>query len=159
MGLISIDDACEKYGMNKKTIQSRKTAYFNAIGNNPEWYHVHNRRAYIDTNLFESMGKLERKVWLYATDKLWFIFDDLGFNSERLSEIMSEHFGEPIHTWKGFFYKYLFMIPPDIMNGLEKSMTIKFVQYGTRYIYDMIKSGELDELQFLHDRKITKIQY
>ncbi len=144
MGLIAIDDACEKYDMNKKTIQSRRNAYFNVNGINPSWYYVYNKRAYIDTDSFEYIGKLERKVWIYATEKLWFIFEDLGIGTNELSQLMSLHYGEPVNTWKQFFYKYLFVIPHDIINGVEKSMTAKFVQHGTWIIYNMIKKGDIN---------------
>jgi len=144
MGLILIDDACERYNMNRKTIQSRRTAYFLANGIPPEWYHVYNRRIYIDTDKFEYKGQLERKTWLYATDKLYFIFDDLGVGVRDLAQWMADYYKEPFNTWLQFFYKYLFLIPNDIINGLDKSMTVKFVQRGTRIIYEMIKKGEIN---------------
>lgn len=140
---ITIDDACEKYETNRNTILSRKLAIQSAKGIAPDWYKVHNKRAYIHTNGYERMGVLERKAWLYATEKLWFIFEDLGININELSILMSNKSDKCYTTWKGFFYNKLFLIPPEIVSGIEKSMRVEFVQHGTRIIYDMIKEGKI----------------
>jgi hypothetical protein len=46
-------------------------------------------------------------------------------------------------SWNSFLSNSLFMIPPEIIAGDEKSMRLEFVQNGTRIIYEMIKKGEL----------------
>lgn len=147
MSLITIKQAEERYGKYKGSLSVTASQYRKQFGKSPKWYVGTARKALIDTDEYERLGKLERKAWVYATDSLYWVLIDSGATQWEISNMLADksHRFNVAQSWNTFMSNNLFSIPPDIISGNEKSMRIEFVQIGTMIVYEMIKKGYYDE--------------
>ena len=148
--LITLDQASIRYGKNRDSFSVIASQYKKENGHHPKWYIFINKTVHIDVDEYEKLGDIERRVWNYATDNLYWIFHDIGISNWELSKMLakkSKRFAQ--HTsWNTFLANNLFMPPPEIITVPKKSMRIEFVEHGTKIVYDMIKSGKLDEFRY-----------
>jgi hypothetical protein len=144
--MITLESAVDRYGKTINTFTSGACIYRKTYGKHPKWYINKGSRIYVDVDEYERLGLLERRAWMYATDKLYWIFEEIGLSMTDVSKLLSEKskIYKSHKSWNSFLSNNLFMIPPDIISGDEKSMRLEFVQNGTRIIYEMIKKGELN---------------
>ena len=145
MNLITLESAVERYGKSINTFTSGACIYRKLHGSHPKWYVVKSNRVYMDVDEYERLGYLERRAWLYATDKLYWIFEEIGMTLNEVSKMLADRSNvyKSAGSWNSFLSNTLFMIPPEIIAGDEKSMRLEFVQNGTRILYDKIKKGEI----------------
>ena len=145
--LITLNEACIRFNKTQNSLTSTVYAHKKKHGNYPKWYIHKPDRVYIDVDEHERLGTLERKAWIYATDKLFWIFADIGMSQLDLSMMMSKRSKafKTHQSWNTFLSKALFNVPPEITSGNEKSMRIEFVKYGTKIVRILIKNGYLIE--------------
>lgn len=146
---ITIYEASEKYERTEDNFRSQALKYKSKHGSYPKWYTKHKGKYMIDTYEYEYKTNLERIAWIYATDKLyWILSDTIGKSNLELSRVLSSMGKRSVDVWQVFLNNSLFNVPPEFVGDKKKSMRLEFVQLGTRLIYNLIKSGDLDHIRY-----------
>lgn len=119
-------------------------------GKVPKWLiKAPNKKGYqIKVKEFEQWLTLDERIKEYGSNKLYWIFLAMGFNDFSLSKFFSEkskHFKNST-SWYLFFTHNLFA-RSDAQSRrslYEPTRSTEFVRIGTRYIYDLLKSGKFE---------------
>lgn len=119
-----------------------------ARGYSPEWHIKKNNVSYVNIDSYLMSTSLKTRSWLYATDKLYWIFLATGHSVKDMSEIMakrSKYFND-VRTWQTYLYNGLFELNSGKIHILKPTMLFEFIRIGTKYLYLLKKAGRLNEV-------------
>lgn len=122
----------------------------------PEWYKADGKLggsiAYIDIEILQRYQLIQKRAWLYATDKLYWIFDSMEhYNMSDFASIFSNKSSkkESVNSWAMYLSRDMFNIPSDRIYELKEKKIFDFVKHGTRLIYMMKKNINYFERRLL----------
>lgn len=134
--LVSIKDAAEVLNTTQGAIMTLVSKYKSENGKVPEWYLVNKKEVHIDMDILNNNNELRKRAWLYATDKLYWILDELEGSFTNVCEYLSKHAGGSVNSWAMYLSRDLFNIPNGNVYELKPCKLFDFVRHGTRYVYD-----------------------
>jgi len=140
--LMKVSEACDYYDVGKNCITSYASQYKKTHGLSPTWYVVGEKRhdVRIDIIEIERLCDIERKLWMYVTDTLYWELIATGMSQTALSRLLAEASNEykSESSWNVWMSNSLFNLPPRLVLSEGKSRIAELAELGDQILSTII---------------------
>jgi hypothetical protein len=109
-------------------------------GKYPDWYISNGKRggfvSYIDIEVIERNNLIRKRLWNYATERLYWILESLdGYTMQDFARILASKTEDSENSWAMYLSRDMFNLPNGNVYELKETKLFTFIRIMTRLIY------------------------